>query len=120
MTLLFMVAGCGTADEAVNEARSQAEDIAREAGQVAQLAQFCTAALDLGRAVQNRDRQAALDAAETAAAEAPEEIAEEAQRALEGAERLAEGDESVLENQEFRDAVEAVGTYARNNCDPTS
>jgi uncharacterized lipoprotein NlpE involved in copper resistance len=117
LALLAVVAvilvGCDEAEEALEDATERAQD-------TEQMVRYCTAALELGQAVRDQDEQQAVDAAGTAAENAPDEIADEAEQAHQGAQRLADGDHSVLEDEEFRAAVEAVSTHAREECDPTN
>jgi hypothetical protein len=108
-----LLVGCDEAEQALEDTTERAQD-------TEQTVRYCTAAFELGQAVRDQDEQQAVDAAGTAAENAPAEIADDAERAHEGAQRLADGDHSVLEDEEFRASVEAVSTHARQECDPTN
>lgn len=109
----LLATACGDASETVTDVVDQAED-------TVQLVEFCTAGLEVADAVNNQEPAAALNAAETMAAEAPEEIAPQAQTVLEGIQAAQEGDTQALQSEEFQQAANELATYTRENCNPTN
>lgn len=103
--------------DAVTDAASEVADTAEE---VTELVGFCTAAYRTQDAVEDRDPEEALEAAEDLAAEAPDEVRPEAETVLDGARAYQGGDDEALEDEGFRTAATEVAEYAEAHCDPRS
>ena len=103
--------------DAVSEAASEVTDAAERGSE---LIGYCTAAYRLQDAVEDRNPEDALEAAEDLAAEAPDDVRDEAETVLEGARAYQDGDDQALQDEEFQAAASAVADDAAERCDPRS
>lgn len=110
---VLLLAGCGDAEDSLGEAVDQAQD-------TVQLVEFCTSAAETVSAVNDEDLDAAMNAAESMVAEAPDEIADQAEAVFEGVEAARQGDQEAVQTEEFRTAATELERYTRENCDPSN
>ncbi len=115
---VLLLPACDQVDEAVGTAKQAAASATEAIGETSQLVQFCTAALQVARAVQDEDVDRAVAEGESMVEHAPDEIRPEAEVVLAGAREAQQGDYDRLRSQEFEDAAAAVATYTQDRCDP--
>lgn len=126
LTLALGAAACSddevedAVDTAVEEVSEAAGEVADTASELSDLAGFCTAAYRTQDAIEDREPEDALEAAEDLVAEAPEDIRPQAETVLEGAQAFQEGDEGAIEDEGFQTAVTELVDYTQDRCDPRS
>ncbi|MBW3619979.1 MAG: hypothetical protein KY461_07025 [Actinobacteria bacterium] len=133
--LVLCVAAAGCSDDELDEATGELSDAAGEvgeavtdaasevadaAGDASELVGYCTAAYRFQDAVEDRNPDDALEAAEDLAAEAPDDIRDEVETVLDGARAYQGGDEQALGDEEFQAAASAVADDTAERCDPRS
>jgi hypothetical protein len=113
LVLVALPLTLGACGDAVDTVREGVQDAAT-------LVQFCSAAVEVAQAVDDRDWDRAIERGEVMVAEAPDEIRPDAQTVLDGAKRIRDGDAAAAQDQEFQAAAERVRDYSRDRCDPTN
>ncbi|MBW3657009.1 MAG: hypothetical protein KY457_00090 [Actinobacteria bacterium] len=107
-----------TAGEVAEDVGDALSEAATEASEFADLVGFCDAARRANEAVEARNAGDALEAAEDLAAEAPDDIRDAAETVRDGVAAWHDGDDQAIEDAAFTDALEDVGTYVDERCDP--
>lgn len=121
-TALLFGAACNEAAEVVDETGDAVSEAISEGADTIEdgidLAQFCVDAAQAAQAVRDGDHDRALNQAQDAFENAPDDIRPEVAKLIEGAERFAEGDRSVANDPEVQAAIEEVEDFTRERCDP--
>lgn len=99
----------------VQQAVDQATDSAIE---VVDTARYCVQALEVTRAVADRDVDAAVEAGRELVEVAPPELEQDARTLLEAAQRAQGGDLSALEDEEVTAAAQRLRTETEATCSP--
>lgn len=111
-------AGCDGAAEVADEAGDAVATAADAIGDGIDLAQFCVDAAQAAQAVRDGDYGQALNQAQDAFENAPDEIRPEVAKLIEAAERFAEGDRTAADDPDVQAALEDVESFTRDRCDP--
>lgn len=113
-----------TVGEVAGDVGDSVEEAASEVGQAAEdaadLVGFCTAAYRTQDAVEDREPEDAVEAAEDLLERAPEDIRPQAEIVRDGARAYQAGDEQAIEDEEFQQALSELGAYIQDRCDPRS
>lgn len=116
--LALGASGCDAVSEVADDARQAVEDGVDAARETADLVQFCTQAIRVAQAIDDRDVDAAVEAGERMVELAPEEIAAETQVLLDAAKQAQDGNNQALQTEEVQQAAADVRDWTTEHCDP--
>lgn len=113
VALVLPLTGCDQAQDLAQQAQDTVEE-------GLQTFAWCSAAFRLGRAVSERDVDAARSAAGELEANAPEELQGDVDTVIAAIEAAEAGDTAAIDGEEVRAAGQRVLDGARSRCDPTT
>ena len=108
---VFATVGCGAVDDAVEDVQTRVETAVETAA-------FCSDAVVLAQAADDRDVEAAIAAGEALQDSAPDEIAGDVTLVLDAAVAARDGDPSALQSEEVRAAGDRIRTFTEDRCLP--
>ncbi len=117
MLAAISLTGCDQVRDTVEQATDQAQEAV---GDLADTAEFCLRAVEVARAVDDRDVDAAVSAGEALVAVAPDDIRADAQLVLDAAREAQGGNFAALQSDEVQAAAQRLRTATEDTCNPTS
>lgn len=111
VTAALVTGACGQVGEAVDQAAERAD-------RVADTARYCVQALDVARAVSDRDVDAAVEAGRELSEVAPAEVSDDARTLLDAAQRAQDGDPQALQTDAVVAAAERLRETTEEQCRP--
>lgn len=111
VTAALVTGACGQVGQAVDGAVERAD-------RVADTARYCVQAIEVARAVGDRDVDTAVEAGQELVEVAPPEIADDARTLLEAAQRARDGDAEALQSDDVVEAAERLRETTEDECRP--
>lgn len=115
-----LVLGAALLTGACTEVEQAVDQASERANEVVETARYCTHAIEVARAVSERDVDAAVQAGRELVEVAPAELEGDAQVLLEAAERAQGGDTAALQEDEAVRAAERLRATTELTCTPGS
>lgn len=113
LLVLFALSGaCSDVQEQVDEVRDTAQELTDRA-------RFCLNVTRAAKALEEGNVETAAEAAQEAAAQAPEELRSDARIVADAAEAVRNGDRDAVEDPAVVAAAERLREETRAMCDPT-
>lgn len=109
----LLTGACAEVEEAVDQATERASEVVGTA-------RYCVQAIEVARAVTDRDVEAAVEAGRELVEVAPPELEEDARTLLHAAEEAEGGDLSALESEEVSAAAQRLRAATEETCSPGS
>lgn len=88
--------------------------------ETAQTVEYCASAIEVAEAVQARDLERGLAAADDLRDSAPEEIRPDVELVHDALRRARDGDPAALAAPEAQEAATRIAEFSRDTCDPTN
>lgn len=111
VTAALVTGACGQVGQAVDGAVERAD-------RVADTARYCVQAIEVARAVGDRDVDTAVEAGQELVEVAPPEIADDARTLLDAAQRARDGDAEALQSDDVVEAAERLRETTEDECRP--
>lgn len=113
-----LVLGAALLTGACTEVEQAVDQASERANEVVETARYCTQAIEVARAVSERDVDAAVEAGRELVDVAPAEIEDDARILLDAAERAQGGDTAALQEDEVVAAAERLRAATEQTCSP--
>jgi hypothetical protein len=111
--VLVLAVGCADVRDRVDDLRGGADELTDRG-------RFCLSVARTATAIEGGSPETAIDAAEEAVAQAPEELRDDARLVADRLRAARDGDGDALRDPQVREAAERLRDRTRELCDPTS
>lgn len=108
----------GRAEELADDVRTRVDEAREQFEDTAQRVEFCAAAARVATHLEREDYAGAIEAGQTMASKAPDQIQPQARTVLDGLVAFRDGDPDHLQSESFQRAAEDVRNYTVDACDP--